>query len=71
MTIVYRVNAGQLPVDHWTHDAAEGGGRIIGEDQHKSAIRARVRELMGMDGGRGGGRAAATQMTAVAISIRG
>jgi polar amino acid transport system substrate-binding protein len=34
MTIVYRVNAGQLPRDHWTHDAAEGGGRIIGEACH-------------------------------------
>jgi len=34
MTIVYRVNAGQLPRDHWTHDAAEGGGRIIGEVCH-------------------------------------
>jgi predicted dehydrogenase/threonine dehydrogenase-like Zn-dependent dehydrogenase len=34
MTIVYRVNAGQLPADHWTQDAAEGGGRIIGEVCH-------------------------------------
>ena len=34
MTIIYRVNAGQLPVDHWAHDAAEGGGRIIGEVCH-------------------------------------
>jgi polar amino acid transport system substrate-binding protein len=34
MTIIYRVNAGQLPRDHWTHDAAEGGGRIIGEACH-------------------------------------
>lgn len=34
MTVVYRVNAGQLPPDHWTHDAAEGGGRIIGEACH-------------------------------------
>ncbi|MEK6289606.1 MAG: bi-domain-containing oxidoreductase [Acidobacteriota bacterium] len=34
MTILYRVNAGQLPRDHWTHDAAEGGGRIIGEACH-------------------------------------
>ena len=34
MTVVYRVNAGQLPRDHWTHDAAEGGGRIIGEACH-------------------------------------
>ena len=34
MTIVYRVNAGQLPKDHWTLDATEGGGRIIGEACH-------------------------------------
>jgi polar amino acid transport system substrate-binding protein len=34
MTIIYRVNAGQLPADHWTHDATEGGGRIIGEVCH-------------------------------------
>jgi predicted dehydrogenase/threonine dehydrogenase-like Zn-dependent dehydrogenase len=34
MTIVYRVNAGQLPSDHWTHDESEGGGRVIGEVCH-------------------------------------
>lgn len=34
MTIVYRVNAGQLASDHWTHDSAEGGGRILGEACH-------------------------------------
>jgi predicted dehydrogenase/threonine dehydrogenase-like Zn-dependent dehydrogenase len=34
MTIVYRINAGQLSRDHWTHDAAEGGGRLIGEACH-------------------------------------
>ena len=34
MTIVYRVNAGQLPSEHWTHDETEGGGRIIGEVCH-------------------------------------
>jgi predicted dehydrogenase len=34
MTIVYRVNAGQLPAGHWTHDQSEGGGRIIGEVCH-------------------------------------
>jgi predicted dehydrogenase/threonine dehydrogenase-like Zn-dependent dehydrogenase len=34
MTILYRVNAGQLPRDHWTHDASEGGGRVIGEACH-------------------------------------
>ncbi|HSB11155.1 MAG TPA: bi-domain-containing oxidoreductase [Blastocatellia bacterium] len=34
MTIVYRVNAGELPADHWTHDATEGAGRVIGEVCH-------------------------------------
>jgi polar amino acid transport system substrate-binding protein len=34
MTIVYRVNAGQVPAEHWTHDETEGGGRIIGEVCH-------------------------------------
>jgi len=30
----YRINAGFLPKDHWTHDPVEGGGRIIGEVCH-------------------------------------
>ncbi|MDH5508159.1 MAG: bi-domain-containing oxidoreductase, partial [Anaerolineae bacterium] len=30
----YRVNAGYLPPDHWLHDPAQGGGRIIGEGCH-------------------------------------
>jgi polar amino acid transport system substrate-binding protein len=34
MTVVYRINAGQLPRDHWARDAVEGGGRIIGEVCH-------------------------------------
>ncbi|HEX9543680.1 MAG TPA: bi-domain-containing oxidoreductase [Pyrinomonadaceae bacterium] len=34
LSIVYRVNAGRIPRDHWTQDAAEGGGRIIGEVCH-------------------------------------
>ena len=33
-TILYRVNAGNLPPDHWTLDAVEGGGRVIGEVCH-------------------------------------
>jgi predicted dehydrogenase/threonine dehydrogenase-like Zn-dependent dehydrogenase len=33
-TILYRVNAGQLPQDHWALDAVEGGGRVIGEVCH-------------------------------------
>jgi len=34
VTLVYRINAGQLPADHWTHDDVEGGGRLIGEVCH-------------------------------------
>ncbi|MFV1858995.1 MAG: bi-domain-containing oxidoreductase [Anaerolineales bacterium] len=30
----YRINAGPLPSDHWAHDPAQGGGRIIGEACH-------------------------------------
>lgn len=30
----YRVNAGYLPLNHWTHDPQQGGGRIIGEACH-------------------------------------
>jgi len=30
----YRVNAGYLPLNHWLHAAAIGGGRIIGEGCH-------------------------------------
>ncbi|MBI4733195.1 MAG: bi-domain-containing oxidoreductase [Chloroflexi bacterium] len=30
----YRVNAGYIPLTHWTHDPAQGGGRIIGEGCH-------------------------------------
>jgi len=30
----YRVNAGYIPLDHWTQDPAIGGGRIIGEGCH-------------------------------------
>jgi predicted dehydrogenase/threonine dehydrogenase-like Zn-dependent dehydrogenase len=30
----YRVNAGLLPLSHWTQDPAVGGGRIIGEGCH-------------------------------------
>ena len=30
----YRVNAGTIPVNHWTQDPAIGGGRIIGEACH-------------------------------------
>ncbi len=30
----YRVNAGYIPLNHWTHDPEQGGGRIIGEACH-------------------------------------
>ncbi len=30
----YRVNAGYLPPNHWLHDQAQGGGRILGEACH-------------------------------------
>lgn len=34
LSILYRVNAGHIPVEHWVQNAAEGGGRIIGEVCH-------------------------------------
>ena len=30
----YRLNAGYIPLNHWTHDPSQGGGRIIGEGCH-------------------------------------
>ena len=33
-TFIATVNAGELPQDHWTQDAARGGGRIVGEACH-------------------------------------
>lgn len=33
-TFVMTVNAGQIPVEHWTQDRLIGGGRIIGEGCH-------------------------------------
>jgi predicted dehydrogenase len=30
----YRVNAGYLPLNHWTQDPVQGGGRVIGEACH-------------------------------------
>lgn len=32
--IHYRVNAGSIPLNHWTHEPKIGGGRIIGEGCH-------------------------------------
>lgn len=33
-TFIMTVNAGAIPAEHWTQDAAVGGGRIIGEACH-------------------------------------
>jgi predicted dehydrogenase len=33
LMVLYRVNAGYLPSDHWVH-GPEGGGRILGEGCH-------------------------------------
>lgn len=34
MYVHYRVNAGLIPLNHWTQDPVIGGGRIIGEGCH-------------------------------------
>ncbi len=34
MAMVYRINAGNIPVDSWIQDMETGGGRIIGEVCH-------------------------------------
>jgi predicted dehydrogenase/threonine dehydrogenase-like Zn-dependent dehydrogenase len=34
LVVTYRVNAGSIPLTHWTQDPAQGGGRIIGEGCH-------------------------------------
>jgi predicted dehydrogenase/threonine dehydrogenase-like Zn-dependent dehydrogenase len=34
MYVHYRVNAGAIPLNHWTQDPETGGGRIIGEACH-------------------------------------
>ena len=55
-----RVNAGPLPADHWVHDPAVGGGRIIGEGCHfvdllsflADSVPIRVRTTGLPDGGR-------------------
>jgi predicted dehydrogenase len=32
--MVYRINAGSLPANHWLRDPAQGGGRLVGEVCH-------------------------------------
>lgn len=34
LSILYRVNAGRIPKDHWLQNDQEGGGRIVGEVCH-------------------------------------
>ncbi|HSB89618.1 MAG TPA: bi-domain-containing oxidoreductase [Anaerolineales bacterium] len=34
LAMVYRVNAGPLPADHWLRDPEQGGGRLVGEVGH-------------------------------------
>ena len=34
LAIHYRVNGGRIPLDHWTQDPAQGGGRLVGEMVH-------------------------------------
>jgi predicted dehydrogenase/threonine dehydrogenase-like Zn-dependent dehydrogenase len=34
LELLYRVNAGGLPPDHWLNDLDEGGGRLVGEGCH-------------------------------------
>ncbi|MFM9051815.1 MAG: Gfo/Idh/MocA family protein, partial [Bacteroidota bacterium] len=34
VAMLYRINAGMLPGDHWVHDPRIGGGRILGEVCH-------------------------------------
>ena len=34
LSLMYRVNAGRIPKEHWTQDQQQGGGRIIGEVCH-------------------------------------
>jgi polar amino acid transport system substrate-binding protein len=34
LSLWYRVNAGRIPKEHWTQNADEGGGRIVGEVCH-------------------------------------
>ncbi|MFA5118283.1 MAG: bi-domain-containing oxidoreductase [Candidatus Omnitrophota bacterium] len=34
LVMLYRVNAGYIPAEHWTQDKSVGGGRIVGEVCH-------------------------------------
>ncbi len=54
MNIIYRVNAGMLPRNHWVHDLDQGGNRIIGEVCHfvdlcSFFVGSPVKEVSGFD----------------------
>jgi polar amino acid transport system substrate-binding protein len=34
ISVLYRVNAGHVPLTHWTRSQTEGGGRVVGEVCH-------------------------------------
>ena len=34
LTMIYTINAGAIPPDHWTQNPSIGGGRIVGEACH-------------------------------------
>lgn len=34
LSMIYRVNAGRIPKEHWVQDSVQGGGRIVGEVCH-------------------------------------
>ena len=34
LSVLYRVNAGRIPLDNWVQDPVQGGGRIVGEVCH-------------------------------------
>jgi predicted dehydrogenase/threonine dehydrogenase-like Zn-dependent dehydrogenase len=34
LSVLYRVNAGRIPKEHWIQDPVQGGGRIVGEVCH-------------------------------------
>jgi predicted dehydrogenase/threonine dehydrogenase-like Zn-dependent dehydrogenase len=34
LSMLYRVNAGRIPKEHWIQDSVQGGGRIVGEVCH-------------------------------------
>jgi predicted dehydrogenase/threonine dehydrogenase-like Zn-dependent dehydrogenase len=38
LALTYRINAGEVPRDHWVYDAHDGGGRWLGEAGHFSDV---------------------------------